>query len=446
MSRMNSRSLTILVPDSPFWVTGRIARMLSTKLIGTNREVLICSGNVLFDLIQHQPELPSHTALIHFLTPHLATIFKEYFLNSTAFVSTVHHIEDKFSIEPVEYSDAIMTVSRQWHDELIRVGVPESKLTMIQNGIDVKLFGSASHERKQMLRWKYGLNVSDFVVGFSAKRTSDTCHRKGIDVLQALIKTTSALEGRSLSWFLRGPGWNELVDSMRKNGARITYCPFLETDEELAESYQLLDSFVITARIEGGPVPLLEAMSCGIAVITTPVGVAREIVEDSHNGFLVEFDSPDRTVKRIFQLYRDRSLAARFGIEARRTIVQRLRWEETTKDVAQLYSVAEANFLRRQPDGYHTKRIQQLAHNSIKSIQRWIYARECGYFARFLAGEGAVEAAERMANKAVLYAPFDVGVLKLAGHISGFRMPYRALGFVISSIKNLIRKGLPSKS
>lgn len=46
-------------------------------------------------------------------------------------------------------------------------------------------------------------------------------------------------------------------------------------------------------NIEEGTLGLLEAMACGIPVITTPSGEAADIIVHGENGLLVEFDKPD---------------------------------------------------------------------------------------------------------------------------------------------------------
>ncbi len=178
--------------------------------------------------------------MIHFLTPHLATRFKDDFYDRAAFISTIHHIENDASIEPAGYSDAIMTVSKQWHDELIKTGLPDDKLVMVQNGIITDLFRPVFQDVKFKLREKYKVPRDAFIVGFSAKRDSDSCGRKGVEVLEELIKTTSDLSDGNIAWFLRGPGWDDVINKLRMAGAKVYYSPFLENDAELAESYQIL--------------------------------------------------------------------------------------------------------------------------------------------------------------------------------------------------------------
>ncbi len=58
----------------------------------------------------------------------------------------------------------------------------------------------------------------------------------------------------------------------------------------MAEFYHQLDFFIITSDAEGTPNPGLEAMSCGVPIISTRVGNMVEIVEDKVDGFFCDND------------------------------------------------------------------------------------------------------------------------------------------------------------
>ncbi|HOZ46274.1 MAG TPA: glycosyltransferase family 4 protein [Candidatus Hydrogenedentes bacterium] len=61
-------------------------------------------------------------------------------------------------------------------------------------------------------------------------------------------------------------------------------------------------------------------MACGIPVVASPVGVAREIIEHNVNGFLA---STAHEWREAFERLRDPALRARFGAAGRATVVAR---------------------------------------------------------------------------------------------------------------------------
>ena len=59
---------------------------------------------------------------------------------------------------------------------------------------------------------------------------------------------------------------------------------------EMRDYYNSLDYFVVSSNTEGTPNPALEAMSCGIPIVTTKVGNMIEIVDHGVSGLFVEGD------------------------------------------------------------------------------------------------------------------------------------------------------------
>ena len=60
----------------------------------------------------------------------------------------------------------------------------------------------------------------------------------------------------------------------------------------LREIYWAGDVFVFPARNEGFGLVLLEAMACGMLVVSTPVGAAKNIISDGENGFIIPIGHP----------------------------------------------------------------------------------------------------------------------------------------------------------
>ena len=71
---------------------------------------------------------------------------------------------------------------------------------------------------------------------------------------------------------------------------------------ELPDYYNALDLYLVTSRVEGGPLALVEAMACGIPLITTDVGMARDIIINGENGFILhDFDNIEEDIVDIFE-------------------------------------------------------------------------------------------------------------------------------------------------
>lgn len=99
------------------------------------------------------------------------------------------------------------------------------------------------------------------VVGFSGYTYSN--HRKGEDLVRGLLDTETA---KRCDWRASGRGWP--VSTKRY------------TWEQMPTFYQGLDVLVIPSRVEGIPMPPLEALACGVSVvIPRGVGLLDELPE-----------------------------------------------------------------------------------------------------------------------------------------------------------------------
>ena len=89
--------------------------------------------------------------------------------------------------------------------------------------------------------------------------------------------------------------------------------------KELAEEYNTAQIFLNTSTISPVPTCLLEAMSCGSAVVTTATCMIPEIIENGVNGFMS--NDEEELKGYIKQLLDDEDLRNKMGKAARETIL-----------------------------------------------------------------------------------------------------------------------------
>jgi glycosyltransferase involved in cell wall biosynthesis len=83
---------------------------------------------------------------------------------------------------------------------------------------------------------------------------------------------------------------------------------------------------------------LLEAMSCGAAVICTRVGALSEVVIDGETGFIVPPSDPEALGDRLRRLINNPPLAAQFGNAARDRIKNVFTWQQVARRCLEAYS------------------------------------------------------------------------------------------------------------
>lgn len=120
-----------------------------------------------------------------------------------------------------------------------------------------------------------------------------------------------------------GPDRNRILYTIDDLGLRtaVTLSGKLPP-EEVRDRLNQADAFVLASLSEGISNAVLEAMSCGLPVVTTGCGGMREAVNDGVEGFVVPRRHPDAMADALHRLAGDPELRGRMG-EAGRSRVLR---------------------------------------------------------------------------------------------------------------------------
>jgi len=91
--------------------------------------------------------------------------------------------------------------------------------------------------------------------------------------------------------------------------------------EDLVAAYQDSRIFLNTSTISPVPTALMEAMSCGCAVVSTDTCMIPEVIEHGVNGFIT--NDKEQMKQHLVDLLNDEDMAREIGDNARQTIVNR---------------------------------------------------------------------------------------------------------------------------
>lgn len=335
-----------MIPDTIFWVTGTIAQSILKYVPGI--EGAICSARVVSKIITEDPEWLEQFDVIHIICPHASKSLLPYFGGKKPVITTIHHVIDWERMKHNTGGDMVMTLSEEWEKYILMKGVPREKLELVRNGVDTKKFVPVSEERKRLEKKRIGFENDVFVIGFFAKRQLSDFDRKGIDTFEKAIGELATLE-KKVGLLLVGPGWQELVLSLKKLDVSVRWYPYLEPHDKIINLYNALDCYWITSQIEGGPVTLLEAMGCGVPCISTPVGLSLELIDEGKTGFMIDKNEPRELVSKTRRLINDKSLSDIIGKNARAKVLTEMDYLITLKPVHKLYKKAISNFYKSHP-------------------------------------------------------------------------------------------------
>lgn len=132
-----------------------------------------------------------------------------------------------------------------------------------------------------------------------------------------------------------GPVFWERVTRLGLTG-RVT---FIRSPDEttLIKLYQAATVFALPSDEEGLGVVILEAMACGIPVVSTTSGGPDGIITDGHDGFLVGLDDANAMADKLTRLLTDATLNVKLGKTARETIMKKYEADMAGKAFLNIY-------------------------------------------------------------------------------------------------------------
>jgi glycosyltransferase involved in cell wall biosynthesis len=217
--------------------------------------------------------------------------------------------------------------------KLTEMGMPENRLIKIPLGVDCRLFRPVREEEKSGLRKRYGIPENRIVVGSFQKDGAgwgDGLSPKLIKGPDLLVKTLEKIN-RSADIFvlLLGPSRGYVKKGLEKAGIDYKHV-YLDDFLGVAPYYNMLDLYLVTSRVEGGPKAILESMAAGIPIISSRVGMAPEVIKNGVNGFLADVEDVDSMAEYALKVSAERSVydrLSRNGIET----VKEFTWDKIAR-------------------------------------------------------------------------------------------------------------------
>lgn len=219
-------------------------------------------------------------------------------------------------------ADEIVTVCQALKDELGELGVDRDKVTVLRNGVDLKLFRPI--DIGGVIKKRDPLKKTLLSVGHLIKR-------KGHDLVIRAIKD---LPGYELIIIGDGEEYGNLSKLVLELSLqdRVTFVQHIDHDL-LKEYYASADALILASSREGWPNVLLESMACGTPVIATSVWGSPEVIKSKEAGVLVRERSHEAIVNAVVELfnnYPDRKKTRHYA--------EQFSWDDTSKGQQDLFS------------------------------------------------------------------------------------------------------------
>ena len=117
-----------------------------------------------------------------------------------------------------------------------------------------------------------------------------------------------------------GPMEDEMKDFVREHSLQDVHFLGRVSDAELRNLYNWGNIFINTTNVDNQPVTVIEAMTCGMAVVSTDAGGVPDIVTNEENGLLSPVGDVDAMSDNILRILNDDELLPKFSLNGRRYV------------------------------------------------------------------------------------------------------------------------------
>jgi glycosyltransferase involved in cell wall biosynthesis len=227
--------------------------------------------------------------------------------------------------------ELVICVSPDLVEQALACGTPPGRCVLIENGIDTEVY----RRRRDAAEAKRDFDVAPetFLI-VSIGRLSE---EKGFETL---IRSVARLfrEGKDVALRIAGEGdLQARLEALIAELGCAKQIRLLGYQADPQRLYEAADVFALASLREGLPNVLLEALAMGVPVVATRVAGIPRLIEDGHNGLLVDPGSETRLAEALDRLHADGELRERLRQAGRHTVETRYSFAERIRKISALY-------------------------------------------------------------------------------------------------------------
>jgi len=212
-------------------------------------------------------------------------------------------------------------------------GLPEDKLVMVPNGVNIQEYARNENADLRQFRRKFALPEEKLVL-----YVGRLVYEKGIHVfVNAVPKILGKVDAKFVvvgNGYMKEP-LSKLVKSMGL-AHKVMFTGFVD-DETLKNLQRCADVSVVPSLFEPFGIVALEAMAAKSPVVVSDTGGLSEIVEHDVNGVKVYPENPDSLAWGITKVLLDRKYANWIRNNAYKKIVEKYDWDKISRQTTGVY-------------------------------------------------------------------------------------------------------------
>ena len=137
---------------------------------------------------------------------------------------------------------------------------------------------------------------------------------------------------------------NPAIEELQKEGYKIktNYADSqvkMIPHNEMVDYYKTIDILVCSSKIEGTPNPVLEAMACGVPIISTDVGIVPDVFGKNQKEYILQERNIEEMKNKLRQLINNPTYFKKLSDENLKSI-EKFTWDNKMKDFKKFFTDA----------------------------------------------------------------------------------------------------------
>ena len=251
----------------------------------------------------------------------------------------VSHLEEAMA----QYANKVITVSYAMQKDLIQHGWPQSKISVVWNGVDPETYSPSQVKKEDVeeIREKYGIPKDGNMILFIGRLT----WVKGVrNLLQAMPTVIKEYPKTKLVILGKGEQQTDIVETAIRLGIKdsLVYRFDFVPENERILHYAAADLCVFPSTYEPFGIVSLEAMAMETPIVVGARGVVgfREQVISTgtdQNGIHINGEDPADIAWGIKEVLRNPEKAINWGENGRKRVLDLFTWRKVAEETLRIY-------------------------------------------------------------------------------------------------------------
>jgi glycosyltransferase involved in cell wall biosynthesis len=257
--------------------------------------------------------------------PLIATFHPPFDHKRRNFTSGTQHLTYQVYAPFLAHYHRVIIFSNLQRALLTRLGVPESKVVVIPNGVDPQKYSPGPALMKQEL-------ATERLFIYQGRIAPE----KNIEALLKAWKRTKMGDRAKLAIVGNGPLLSTLRPAYGANQG-VLWLGFVAAEHRRIDLLRSADIFILPSLVEGLSLSLLEAMACGVACLATDAGADGEVLNNGA-GIVLETHRVYSQLQTLLPiLYDHPEISMMLGLKARQRVLERYTLHHNITRLEQLY-------------------------------------------------------------------------------------------------------------